>query len=159
MGSRAELAQAQEAKQTLLVQGRPIIMEQTQAALAFGISRGNLQRMARLSRSLVITPLEGETVRIELKALADAEQKNLWEEMIKSLERGRSEVDLNKVAYMALAVKLQYGLSTNWEEDSDLMQLALFTLWDQLPLATKRGMEAINPSNLRSAVGISGSGE
>ena len=149
---------AQEAKRQIFErQGDLILIREDVAAVAFGISRQKLQELAGQSKSLVISPLGEGKVSIGLVESVAGRQRDLWEEMLESFNRGRSEANLSKRAYVKLATKLQRDLSRDWEEDSDLLQLALSTLWEQLPMGIQRTLDCISPDKVRSNIGVAGS--
>lgn len=135
------------------------MVEKTAAAFAFGISVERLEKLAEQSKSLVISPLGEGKVKIGLVETAVVWQRDLWKEMLNSLEKGRSEASSVRKAYFGLAMKLQQGLSREWEEDSDFLQLVLSVLWEQLPGGTQKTLETISPDRVRSNVGVAGSME
>ena len=151
---------AQEAKKVALENGE-VVIGLSLASLAFGIPQDELSRiMFREGKCLVIEGMStGDRVRISLSDSPPERQRDLWQEMIASLERGRSDVYLTKRAYTDLARELQRGAVYNWDEDSDLLQIALIGLWENLTPGLQRALESCSPEKIRSNLGIAGSGE
>ena len=152
------LKQAQEAKKTVLESGE-VEVDTSTASLAFGISKEKFHDILGVGKSLVVEPLSEERVKIYLSGSLSEEKKDLWQEMVDSLERGRSEIYLTKRSYVNLARNLQRGSVYDWEEDADILHLALFVLWEKLPSAIQKVLDPISPERIRSNVGILGSRE
>ncbi|PIU02210.1 hypothetical protein COT66_01355 [Candidatus Shapirobacteria bacterium CG09_land_8_20_14_0_10_49_15] len=156
---KERLAQVQETKRALFAKGGSLVMDVVDAALAFGISQQQLAKILEESKHLEITPLRNGSVQVSLVATASEGQRDLWQEMIGSLEKGRSKINGVKQTYKRLALNLQRDSAKMWEGDADLVQLALFALWSQLPLSAQNEMAAYSPDCLRSSLGIIASGE
>lgn len=156
--SRETLLEAQEIKTRVFAEDGKVIVPFSQAALAFGVSINKLQDLAGEHKALIIFPREDGMVEVSLKSSVADWRKDLWEEMISSLGRGRSKTDLTKKIYLDLAYKLQWDLGREFEDDIDLLQLALSVLWEQLPDGMQRSLEEKSPAKVRSARGIPTSG-
>lgn len=139
-----------------LGEGDSLMVKTSLASVAFGISQEDFERLLGRERSLVISPQPDGLVRINLAPSTASQQRDLWREMIDSLNRGRSQASSIKQAYEDLAMKFQQGLPGTLEEDADVLQLKLLVLWDQLPDGMRGELESIGPDRVRSAVGIAG---
>lgn len=139
-----------------LGEGDSLIVKTSLASVAFGIPRTDFERMLEGGRSLVISPEPDGLVRINLAPSAVGRQRDLWQEMVDSLNRGRSRASSTRHAYEDLATKFQQGLSGTQEEDADVLQLKLLALWDQLPEGMRGELDSNSPDKVRSAVGIVG---
>jgi len=152
------LKQAQEAKETALRLGE-IEVDISTASLAFGISKEKFQDIFKVGKSLVVEPLSEKKIKLYLSESVSEEKRDLWQEMVDSLKRGRSETYLTKRSYVNLAKDLQKGSVYDWEEDAEILHLALFVLWEKLPRALQNVLDPISPEKIRSNAGILGSRE
>jgi len=159
--NRVSFSESQAVKPRIfsLGEGESLMVETSLASIAFGISQKDFKEMLERGRSLIISPEPDGLVRIGLAPSADDRQRDLWQEMIDSLNRGRSQASLAKSDYVDLAMRFQQGLSMAQEkDDADVLQLKLLALWDQLPEGMRTELDHISPDKVRSAVGIVGGG-
>jgi len=100
MGKDVMIA-AQAEKAHLLKEGGEILLSPELAALAFGISFQDLAGLQQAGDVLLIQPQE-DGVLVSIQAEALPWERDLWFEMIGTLERGRTSVSQAKRAYEAL---------------------------------------------------------
>jgi len=148
--------QSQQAKERVVLKGETIIFSLNQAAFAFGVSNQAFLQMVRRGKSLLIEPM-GESVKASLIPSAKISQRDLWKEMIFSFERSRSEAYKNRNDYVNLYAQIQRGLSTDWEDDTGLLHMALYVLWEQIPPGMQRSLCSMSPGQVRSSIGVVGS--
>lgn len=147
--------QVRQARENLAVE-ESVCVSRGQAAVWLGIRAEKLEEWGKQAKELNIS-FGPESATFSLNDSASSSGRDLWEEMLTSLERGRSEAYLTKRAYVKLARGLHRGLRSLSEDDADVIQLTLGVLWERLPLGIQKVLEEISPEIVRRSMGIAGS--
>ena len=141
---------AQEAKKAVVVESQTVRLSKQIAALAFGVSVVDFDRLKIAGKILVIEPKE-DTVQVSLQPEIGT-WRDLWQEVLSSLEKGRSSVSKARKEYEERYQELQRLAPSILEEETILRQLNLCGLWVMLPPATKRELSDISPGNVLRAI-------
>lgn len=149
---RTLITLAQKAKREVIEEGKTVTLSKEVAALGFGVSVSSLDRLRRTRKILVIEPRE-EWVEVSLQPEIGT-WRDLWQEVLESLERGRSSVSKARGEYEEKYRELQRLVPGISEEEATLRQLNLCGLWTMFPVATKRELSEINPGNVLRTMGI-----
>ena len=102
--SKERMRTAQEFKQSA-ISGKNIVMPYELASLAFGITEKDLGNLFVMGECLVIKPLIN-TVELSLEDSALDWQKDLWQEMLSSLEKGRSQFNIPTYEFLYLMTQM-----------------------------------------------------
>lgn len=121
VAERVDILVAQSLKRQALgigeetcAEGSVVRMETKMAALAFGISAADFRNLGERGLFIILQPIApDDQVVVSLQSSVVDWRRDLWDEMLQTLEKGRSEVGKLKDGYLftfALAQRLLAGI-------------------------------------------------
>lgn len=132
--SAERMAKAQALKREVFCSGGGrVVMPVELAALAFGISAADFLKMSMRKESLIIQP-RGKKVAISLESSIVDWRRDLWDEMLSTLERGRKQTHLIAETYGKVYTQAQTEI---FGDNRHFFRVVLFSLFESLPPGMK----------------------